>query len=74
MTFVSAFVLPTILCIVFVVVQYLAFLWVGPADSGADKMLTGDAVQSELHSVRQDTSKDMGGDEVMYDLCYVYVP
>ncbi|CAD6575460.1 MAG: hypothetical protein TREMPRED_001426 [Tremellales sp. Tagirdzhanova-0007] len=27
MTFVSAFVLPTILCIVFVIVQYLAFLW-----------------------------------------------
>ncbi|ORX40525.1 Got1/Sft2-like family-domain-containing protein [Kockovaella imperatae] len=27
MTFVSAFVLPAILCIVFVIVQYLAFLW-----------------------------------------------
>ena len=29
MTFVSAFVLPTILCIIFVIIQYLAFLWVG---------------------------------------------
>ncbi|GFZ48766.1 hypothetical protein JCM24511_06515 [Saitozyma sp. JCM 24511] len=27
MTFVSAFVLPAILCIIFVIVQYLAFLW-----------------------------------------------
>ena len=27
MTFVSAFVLPTITCIIFVVVQYLAYLW-----------------------------------------------
>ncbi|WVR00149.1 hypothetical protein IAU59_007291 [Kwoniella sp. CBS 9459] len=27
MTFVSAFVLPTLLCIVFVIVQYLAYLW-----------------------------------------------
>ncbi|OCF44650.1 vesicle transporter SFT2B [Kwoniella heveanensis CBS 569] len=27
MTFVSAFVLPAILCIVFVIVQYLAYLW-----------------------------------------------
>ncbi len=34
MTFVSAFVLPAILCIVFVIVQYLAFLWVGRLESG----------------------------------------
>ncbi|EAL19132.1 hypothetical protein CNBH2310 [Cryptococcus deneoformans B-3501A] len=27
MTFVSAFVLPTILCIIFVIIQYLAYLW-----------------------------------------------
>ncbi|WWC72056.1 uncharacterized protein I206_106016 [Kwoniella pini CBS 10737] len=27
MTFISAFVLPAILCIVFVIIQYLAFLW-----------------------------------------------
>ncbi|KAI9634118.1 SFT2-domain-containing protein [Dioszegia hungarica] len=27
MTFVSAFVLPAILCIVFVIIQYLAYLW-----------------------------------------------
>ncbi|WVQ74223.1 hypothetical protein IAR50_003818 [Cryptococcus sp. DSM 104548] len=27
MTFVSAFVLPTVLCIIFVIVQYLAYLW-----------------------------------------------
>ena len=27
MTFVSAFVLPTLTCIIFVIVQYLAYLW-----------------------------------------------
>lgn len=75
MTFVSAFVLPALLCIVFVAVQYLAFLWVSIFTSPDACVLRVWVVQSKLHPVCADASQVVGRDEVIYyhamDMCMI---
>ena len=66
--------LPTVICIIFVGLQYFFFLWVSNSfDPILRTSLTGGAVQSELYSLRTNGGEILGWNELSDDLCYASV-